>query len=186
MASMAHLQQTQGTAMKIATAISATTLALLGANPAHAVTVTDWGPHNTPTELGIRLVYGPGTVFTDVFTFTLSSTKTAVATATEGGIVEGVVDITGGKVELFSGKYGDGLADTSKGQFSFDGPASSSHAFSNLAAGNYYYLVTGTGAAFGGAYALASTLPVPEPESLALTLAGLGLLGAMARRRKIS
>lgn len=56
----------------------------------------------------------------------------------------------------------------------------------NLAAGNYYVQVSGTlvsatSGAFGGAVMLA---PVPEPETYGMLLAGLGLVGFMARRRK--
>lgn len=57
----------------------------------------------------------------------------------------------------------------------------------NLASGNYYLQVTGnlvgnTGAAFGGAISMAA--PVPEPETYGMMLAGLGVLGFLARRRK--
>ena len=56
----------------------------------------------------------------------------------------------------------------------------------NLTAGNYYVLVSGnlvsdTSASFGGAVMLA---PVPEPETYGMMLAGLGVLGVLARRRK--
>jgi hypothetical protein len=58
---------------------------------------------------------------------------------------------------------------------------------SNLMAGNYYLQVSGnlvgtTSAAFGGALAMAA--PVPEPETYGMMLAGLGVLGVLARRRK--
>ncbi|HZV67520.1 MAG TPA: FxDxF family PEP-CTERM protein [Telluria sp.] len=57
----------------------------------------------------------------------------------------------------------------------------------SLAAGNYYVQVSGTMAgttsgAFGGAIMLA---PVPEPETYGMMLAGLGLVGFLARRRKV-
>jgi hypothetical protein len=59
----------------------------------------------------------------------------------------------------------------------------------NLAAGSYYVLVGGnmvsdTSASFGGAVMLAPTAPVPEPETYGMMLAGLGVLGLLARRRK--
>jgi hypothetical protein len=57
----------------------------------------------------------------------------------------------------------------------------------NLAAGSYYLQVSGNlvsadAASFGGAAAL--TTPVPEPETYGMMLAGLGIVGALARRRK--
>jgi len=57
----------------------------------------------------------------------------------------------------------------------------------SLAAGDYYLAVSGnlvsTGAAsFGGAVSMAA--PVPEPETYGMMLAGLGVLGFLARRRK--
>lgn len=56
----------------------------------------------------------------------------------------------------------------------------------NLAAGSYTLKLTGTsysvGSSFAGSYAL-STTAVPEPESYALMMMGLGLLGLIARRK---
>ncbi len=55
----------------------------------------------------------------------------------------------------------------------------------NLATGSYYLQVSGTmvsdtSGSFGGAVMLA---PVPEPATYGMMLAGLGLVGFMARRR---
>ena len=55
-----------------------------------------------------------------------------------------------------------------------------------LATGSYYLQVNGTmvsntGASFGGSVMLN---PVPEPETYGMMLAGLGVLGFLARRRK--
>lgn len=57
--------------------------------------------------------------------------------------------------------------------------------FGPLAAGNYHIDFTGTATGVsGGAYlAAVSVAAVPEPETYALLLAGLGLMGTVARRR---
>ena len=56
----------------------------------------------------------------------------------------------------------------------------------NLAEGSYYLMVSGTilsstSGSFGGAVMLN---PVPEPETCGMLLAGLGVVGMLARRRK--
>ena len=62
--------------------------------------------------------------------------------------------------------------------------------YSPTAAGNYFLLISGvTTGASGGAYSgsiLVSAAPIPEPESYAMFLAGLGVMGAIAMRRKKS
>lgn len=62
------------------------------------------------------------------------------------------------------------------------------YSFNLPTAGSYHVDITGnaTGAA-GGLYGITlSAAPVPEPETYAMLLAGLGVMGAIARRRKQS
>jgi hypothetical protein len=54
-----------------------------------------------------------------------------------------------------------------------------------VAPGAYHLVVTGMAdGLYGGAYGVALVSGVPEPETLAMLLAGLGLVGVVARRRK--
>ena len=56
-------------------------------------------------------------------------------------------------------------------------------------AGNYYLKVSGSidnggnGYFYNGAISSSAVTPVPEPESVAMMLAGLGVMGVIARRR---
>jgi hypothetical protein len=94
--------------------------------------------------------------------------------------------------QLYSGTYA-GTALTPVGaSFMFTGESALTHTYSNLAAGNYYFEITGQAAgALGGDYDFAifantpaNPLPaVPEPANMALLLGGLGLVGFMAKRR---
>ncbi|HEX5357774.1 MAG TPA: FxDxF family PEP-CTERM protein [Aquabacterium sp.] len=66
-------------------------------------------------------------------------------------------------------------------------PIRASFGFKNLAAGDYTITLLGhaEGKAGGSYYGdLGVTGAVPEPESMALALAGLGVIGMLARRRK--
>jgi len=56
-----------------------------------------------------------------------------------------------------------------------------------LVAGNYFLQIDGyVASAAGGSYSgILAVTPVPEPETYGMLLAGLGLLGVMARRRKM-
>lgn len=56
--------------------------------------------------------------------------------------------------------------------------------FDNLVAGNYIAKITNNGPLGANGYFKATVTPVPEAESIALALAGLGVVGAVAARRR--
>lgn len=155
-------------------------LALTAATAATSAQAADWGSH-AAVELGSNTVAG---WFEDVYAFSLGATTDVTASAVSFD-VPSFLKIKGGTVELFSGVYGDAIDDDSVGGFLFNGKtAENNYTFSALNAGSYYYLVSGTGTGVGGGvYALVSTIPVPEPDTYAMLLAGIGMLGVMARRR---
>ena len=148
---------------------------------AHATT-TDWGEHGD-LEVAAALV-DPG-AFEDMITFTIPGTSDISSTTVANNLLT-VLNLEDGMVSLYM-EAGD--ADTLMGQYSFDGTTGSTwHTMTGLAAGSYYYQITGnaTGSQ-GGFYSITSTVtPVPEPETYAMLLAGLGVVGSLYRRRKSS
>lgn len=56
--------------------------------------------------------------------------------------------------------------------------------FANLAAGDYMLTVSGTSSGLSSYVGTLSATPIPEPQSLAMLLAGLGAMGAVAIRRR--
>ena len=98
-------------------------------------------------------------------------------------------DLNCQKVELFmdNGNANFGGDDVLIDSFTF-GASPTTHIFNNLAAGNYFYLVTGNSeGSLGGSYLLSSALvqgTAPEPSTLALMLGSLMFGGWAARRRK--
>ena len=128
-----------------------------------------------------------GNTFADRFTFTVGATGVgsnldAIISSVSRSADTGL-DITG--VSLFNAA-GDALVSSGSSLQSgnIDVWTISSN---NLAAGNYYLQVSGNlvsdqAASFGGAVSMAA--PVPEPETYGMMLAGLGVLGFLARRRK--
>jgi len=169
--------------MKLKLACVAVAAALSGA--AQAQIVVPWGNHDA-AELGGVLFFGTGSSFAAdaIYTFSLSGTYDALAVAVANN-APGVFNMTGTQVELFASNGNSNWSDdVSLGAFAF-GSTSTAHTYSALTAGNYYYRVTGTvDGPFGGSFLLSSHIQaVPEPESTAMFLAGLGLMGMIVRRR---
>ncbi|MES2130425.1 MAG: FxDxF family PEP-CTERM protein [Pseudomonadota bacterium] len=123
-----------------------------------------------------------GNTFSDHFTFTLAAASNvdAILSSISRNAADGL-DITsldlynaGGLVQ-HGAMVSTGAIDTW------------TLAASNIAAGNYWLQVSGsmmsaTSGAFGGA-AMTTAAPVPEPGTYAMLLGGLGLVGALARKR---
>lgn len=160
----------------------------LGATVAQATTYNLTTSLNPVAQTGTNNVTGS---FSDILNFTVANPYTLVAgavmdvplsfTLPGGGITVSIADITGLTASLYNGFGAVGTALGSQG-------ASDYLSMSGiLAAGSYSLKITGTGNGQNG-YGLytytAFAQAVPEPESYAMFLAGLGLMGFVAARRR--
>ena len=161
---------------------------------ASATTVTPLGAATVGIPLPFNGAVLPAGPFTDVFTFDLpvngGSGYSVIAFDVPNPMVEGSFYF---KTLLTSGA----LYTNPDGMLYNDDDAvvsattvignSLSLAWGPLTAGSYYLTVGGTATGtLGGLYSGAisvSAPPIPEPESYAMFLAGLGLMGVIVRRR---
>jgi hypothetical protein len=164
--------------LKLLAAAAISTLAF----GAQATTV-DWGVHG---DLEVAAVLDAAGQIDDMITFSIPGSSNIASTTVANNLMS-VLNITNGRVELF--KDNGGGSTTRLGGYTFDGTTGSTwHSVMDLTAGNYFYEVKGraTGSS-GGFYSITSAVtPVPEPESYAMLLAGLGVVGSLYRRRKSS
>jgi hypothetical protein len=136
-----------------------------------------------------------GATFADRFTFSVSGTTTSNFDAIISSISRSAdtgLDISA--LSLY--RVGGGTGGTTGDSLITSGTSLQTGAIdvwtlssNSLAEGDYYVLVSGNlvsegSAAFGGAVMLTPTAPVPEPETYGMMVAGLGVLGFLARRRK--
>ena len=136
----------------------------------------DWGMH-APTESASFSVSHYSS-YDQYFLFSIDKTSNLKATATT---ISYLNKIGPNYVNLFNWDTEEHF-----GGFTF-GITPTSAYFDNLAPGNYFYEVSGTN--YGMVVeqvTFSSTLisAVPEPETYAMLLAGLGLMRFMSRRRK--
>jgi len=138
-----------------------------------------------------------GSTFADHFTFTVNGTTgmnfdaiiSSISRTADTGL-----DVTA--LSLYRVGGGTGTGGTGADTLVSSGKSLQSGAIDvwtlssdNLTAGNYYVLVGGnlvsdSAASFGGAVMMSPMAPVPEPETYGMMIAGLGVLGFLARRRK--
>ena len=178
--------------LKIVSAAAALVFAATGAQAA----VYDLGVHDL-LEASFALAGAPsaGTVapgsFVDLYVFGLletlkvTSTVASINQAPFVGIVDGSYYILSAGVDNDLGTDADNFI-VANSLHSFDGTTGSTPHSVNLGAGVYVYAVTGTATgAFGRYQMLSSVSAVPEPETWGLMLAGIGLLGFLAKRRQV-
>ena len=183
--------------MKISFQHTLVALALTGAfGVAQAQTTTALNPAGdlnydlgaNPTSANAYVVTHDTGSFSDVYTFTLTEPSDSITSAVSleqpgfGGGFDYKID--NGNFALYSDADGDGTGGTLVSSTTFGGDSTSLTA-NSLAAGSYYWVVAGNASGnLGGIYNFTTnTAPVPEPETYALMLAGLGLLGFVGKRR---
>ena len=177
--------------------------ALLAVSAASQATVTNWGIH-APLEVGFGF-NTPG-VFLDYYTFAVTPDISVVASVTVSNdnnipglpsshISNGVYGLywdPDASVASGLGVDGDELQYPLFGSFcngagfcGFNGQTGNTINATLTVSGFYFYAVTGVAdGSGGGVYTITSaTAPIPEPETYALLLAGLGAVGFMSRRR---
>ncbi len=129
-----------------------------------------------------------GSFFTDTYDFKLlvSDDVTAAAQIVSPNPKTYSFSGNAGELQLYSGTFlaGSSLSSyTLIDQISFG--TSGDALVNHLAAGNYFFAVEGrTAGTKGGQYSFDVTAAVPEPANAALLLAGLCLVGTLAKRRK--
>ena len=173
-------------------AISIAALSIAATSAQAVAPVKDLGP----LTFGVAKNFNGGAAgnsvtFGDIFSFELS----ALAGSTSYGVIDFPLPFVGLSTSLsYAALYGN--PDGSAG-FNGDEGLPLAKEFSDLsneihfsyaptAAGKYFLIVSGvTTGTNGGAYSgsILATAPVPEPESYAMLLAGLGVMGAIAVRR---
>lgn len=130
-----------------------------------------------------------GTAFDDVFLFFAPPVESQIEFDVAADYLKGAtVRFTGFDFGYFNGFTADGVDVTSLPtgasyltKFALGGESASHY----LNSGIYFVEVTGVSKADGGGFSgNFNTTAIPEPDSLALMLAGVGLLGTMVRRRK--
>ncbi len=136
-----------------------------------------------PTTLSALLIGTTGNSFEEYANFTIPTFSSTTGSASTlflslGGFV--VNDINDFAVEVWNNTHPNGT--TLIATFTDDGLT---HSLGDLLPGQYHLDISGVLGANLGQYSVSlHALPVPEPETYAMLLAGLGIMGMLARRRK--
>jgi hypothetical protein len=180
--------------IKTSLKLTAVAAMLAGASVAANAATTDLGAiSGTDPKTFSGVVQGSGTSINDIFTFSLDQNNvssgysvvniplsfsgaewnTALATLTLMSNADGIVGNADDQM-LGSAIWDQGSNSNDSLQLSYDSPI----------AGPAYIQITGiTDGGNGGIYSGAIAAAIPEPETYAMLLAGLGLMGAVVRRR---
>lgn len=136
------------------------------------------GPLGTIDNLPITISnIVPAGIFQDVYSFSI---------ADPGSLSGNAVAINFGSYNILGLTVT--LQDSTFAVIGSDANPSDGFTFSGLAAGNYALNVlgfaTGTGGGFYAGGFITETAPIPEPETYAMLLAGLGMIAFMVKRRR--
>ena len=156
--------------------------------PASAVTISTTTPLGDLTGLAASIgnTFGSaafGSSFSDSYTFDLSTLAQSVGTTVTINLALGPNSFQLSNMAI---KLTDSTGATTYASDSIMDASNALQLSANLNAGiGYRFLVTGdvTGNLGGGYGGVLQAVPVPEAETYAMMLAGLGLVGFMARRR---
>ena len=172
---------------KALVAAAAITAAMFGPSVASAADVSK--PVAPVTQFGNSgffadgFVSPAGSTFTEKFTFNVTGAPSRLSAdvSSVGSDAWNGLALTGFSLHTSGGSLISTTNESKTGQFDYFTAKSGL-----LAVGSYYLQVTGSvlsnnGSTFTGNIALSA---VPEPETYALMLGGLGLVGFAARRRK--
>jgi hypothetical protein len=176
--------------MKFNFRLAGAAIALAGlCSTAQSAVIADLGTN--PTASTSYTVSHAAGSFNDVFKFNLTNLSDTIASSVALTLAP-FYQTTFTSFGLFADTFGTGaggsLLATGVLSPAQDGGTLTAN---NVASGNYYFELAGTSSGIvGGVYVFSANTsaspnvpPIPEPETYALMLAGLGVLGAVAKRR---
>lgn len=168
--------------------VAAAVVAALSVGGSANATVTALGPVSVGVPMPFNGLVPPSLGFWDFFSFSLPANSASGYSVTNFALLQPLYNTSLNTLALYSnpdnivGNADDWLLASG----SAPGGSSVNLTYGASGAGNYFLAVGGiANGTQGGIYTGAiSVTAVPEPETLAMMLAGLGALGFLARRRQ--